>query len=84
MTQHLQEQEQQRKARRYDKWQKQEINRSEKAMEQSLRQISCRRMPYCKKQQTKYCFYCTFNVKHPVNNPCQNYYEEKIPGIKIF
>jgi len=83
MTQQLREQEQLRKARRYDKWQKKEIQRAETAMTQNQYQIKCKRMPYCKKGNTKYCFYCTLNLTKPMQNPGQNYYQPKIPGIKI-
>jgi len=83
MTQYLQEQEKMRKAKRYDKWQKQEINRAENAMEQSVMQIRCKRMPYCKKEKTKHCFFCTCNLTRPRQNQSQNNYTPRIPGIKF-
>jgi len=80
MTQYLKEQEHIKLRDKYSRFQKKEISRSEEAMQQSIKQISCRRLKYCGNAE-KYCLSgCKYNT---AILGAQDYYKEKIPGLKF-
>lgn len=81
MTQYLKEQEQIRLRDKFSRFQKREIDRSEEAMQKNIKQISCRRLKYCGNAETRYCLSgCKHNM---AILGMQDYYKEKIPGLKF-
>jgi len=81
MTQYLKEQERNKLRDKYSRFQKKEIERSTEAMQQSIKQVSCRRLRHCGNAETKYCLTgCKYNTAMPGT---QDYYKEKIPGLKF-
>jgi len=81
MTQHLKEQEQQRLRDKYSRFQKREVDRSTETMQQSIRQITCKRLGHCMNTETQYCLSgCKHNTAMP---GIDDFYKERIPGLKF-
>jgi len=75
------EAEQKRQQQKYLKQQKQYIQKKDEAMLNSIKQIKCRTLRYCKNGDTQYCMYCKWNKT--CIQPKDDFYKPKIPGIKV-
>lgn len=78
MTQHLKEQERTHLRDKYSRFQKREIDKSTETMQQSIRQIACRRLRFCRSSESNYCMGCKYNTAVP---GIQDFYKPKIPGV---
>ena len=63
------------------RWQQQEIGRSDEAMKQSIKQIRCRTLRFCRNGDTKTCMYCKWNAT--AITPQGDYYKAIIPNLKV-
>jgi len=75
------EEQQKKQQDKHARWQQQEIARSDEAMQQSISQISCRTLNYCRNGDTKYCMYCKWNKTCIA--PRDDYYKPIIPDLKV-
>jgi len=82
MTQYLKEQEQKRRAQKQKKQENAYFEQKEAAMMKSITQIECRLLRHCKNKE-KRCMFCKHNKHHTNRVLPQDYYEPKIPGLKI-